>query len=94
MAKKQPSDINKLHPDWKATKQLWADDPDAKKEKKLIYHMNNHTNGMYIKYLFSKHHVGVKNLKIYSFIPSRGNKRLLAKHIKENDINIKVDDKW
>lgn len=35
--------------DWGATNRLWKSDPQAKENKKLIYHLNTHTDGYQIK---------------------------------------------
>src|SRR6478609_184780 len=37
--------IKGLSPNWKATKELWAKNPEAKEKKEIIYFFNEHTNG-------------------------------------------------
>lgn len=61
------------HIDWFTTMQI----------NKQVYHFNEHTDGF--KYFFSwnKVLVGVPNIQSYRFLPTRANKRLLAKMIKE-----------
>ena len=34
-------DKSRLRPDWKATKKLWEQNPKAKEDKKLVFHLNN-----------------------------------------------------
>lgn len=36
-------------PDWKATKQMWQENPETKEVKQLVYHTNDHSAG----YLFT-----------------------------------------
>lgn len=68
--------------DWKLTKEMWEKDPELKAKKELFYFFNEHSDG--ISYLFKwyKSRILVTNKNYYSFIPSRHNKRLLAKLIK------------
>lgn len=61
------------HVDWYSTLQLG----------KCVYHFNEHTDGF--KYFFSwnREIVGIPNVQSYRFIPTRANKRILAKKIKQ-----------
>lgn len=70
---------HKLRPNWKATKELWEKNEDAKDIKKIVYHLNEHTNGYNYKWHFSNHRSNCPNKSSYSFIPTRENKRTLAK---------------
>ena len=68
---------NKLKIDWKETN----------KHKKVVYHLNDHTDGFNYRWLWSKKNAIVKNKSVYSFQATRTNKRRLAGLLK----NKKVD---
>ena len=68
--------------DWFSTKGLWASDPEHAKKKTLVYFFNEHSDGVKYSFKWSKNNVPVQNKNYYSFIPSRHNKRTLAKLIK------------
>lgn len=68
--------------DWFSTKSLWASDPEHAKKKTLVYFFNEHSDGVKYSFKWSKNNVPVQNKNYYSFIPSRHNKRTLAKLIK------------
>lgn len=70
-----------LCPDWKKTKELWNKDPIAKKNKKLIYHLNKHSSSYYYKWYWDRITSTVKNQSLYKFIPVRQNKKDLAKAV-------------
>jgi hypothetical protein len=76
---KKKRDLTKLRPNWKATKELWANSKTAKEAKKIVYHLNEHTKGHYYKFYWKKGRVS--NVSVYSFIPVRSAKRSLAKCI-------------
>lgn len=67
--------ITGLAPDWVKTKQLWDRNPEAKKEKKLVYHMNRHSDNIRYKYFWSKNRVLIRNKILYSLRMARQNKR-------------------
>ena len=73
---KKKRDLRSLQPDWKATKDLWARDDKSKEEKKLVYHLNDHTNGYYYRMYWRKGRVS--NISVYSFVPVRAVKRSIA----------------
>ena len=72
-----------LAPDWVKTKQLWEKSIEAKKNKKLIYHTNSHTDNIRYKYFWSKSKVLVENKTLYALRMTRENKRNVHKRIKE-----------
>lgn len=79
---KKKRDFNKLQPDWKRTKELWSEDPEAKKNKKLVYHLNEHTKGYYYRFYWKKGKV--KNISVYSFLPVRSAQKALSVAIVEH----------
>lgn len=82
--------ITGLAPDWVKTRELWEINPQAKKEKKLVYFTNFHTDGVRYKYFWSKAYVLVSNKILYSLRMTRTNKRAVAKMIKDFDKQYKV----
>lgn len=66
--------------DYKATKELWESDPEAKAKRIRVYHDNSATDGnIYsIKWVTSRK-LGGHFLGVYKFKPSRSNSRKLAK---------------
>jgi hypothetical protein len=73
-----------MAPDWVETKKLWASSLEAKESKTMVYHFNEHTNGVRYKIIWSKKNVNVKNKTVYSMQFSRNNKRAVVKSIKNN----------
>jgi hypothetical protein len=74
-----------LSPNWKATKELWEVDKNAKKSKKIVFHTNDHSDGYNYKWHFSNYRSNCANRSVYSFIPTRTNKRILAQLIKNEE---------
>ena len=77
-----------LRPDWKATKELWLIDEEAKKDKRLVYHLNRHFGGYNCKWFWDKSTCLVKNQTAYSLTMSRGNKRRLSEAIFDEDLEV------
>lgn len=76
-------EIDNLAPDWVATKKLWESNPEARENKQLVYHFNEHSEGIRYKLLWSKLNVNVKNKSAYTFKLSRANKRKINSLISE-----------
>ena len=72
-----------LAPDWVKTKQLWENNTQAKREKKRIFHTNDHTDNVRYKFLWSKRNVLVENKTLYSLRLTRTNKRAVHSKILE-----------
>lgn len=75
--------IQGLSPNWKATNDLWATCEKCKEEKQLVYHFDEHTQGLRYKLRWSKKKVFVENKDFYSFRLSFHNKKAIAKSLKE-----------
>lgn len=73
--------VKGLAPDWVKTKKLWDENPEAKKEKKLIYHTNSHTDNVRYRFFWSKARVLVENRTLYALRFTRGNKRAVHRAI-------------
>jgi hypothetical protein len=72
-----------LPPNWSETKKLWDRSPDAKATKKIVYCLNEETNGVVYKLHWSKNRVPIENKLFYNFILTRENKRAIHKQIKQ-----------
>ncbi len=70
-----------LSPNWPGTKKLWDSNPEAKKKKTILYHFNEHSNGIRYKVKWSKPITGSYNKMLYTFRTARGFKRRLWKKI-------------
>jgi len=81
-------DRSKLRPDWAAVKALWKEDAEAKKNKQLVYHLNEHSDGYQHRWFWEKRTSNIPNHSAYCFIPSRNNKRTLAAAIKNENIEV------
>jgi len=71
-----------LAPDWVKTKALWDNNPQAKKERKRVFHLNEDTGGYRYKFLWSKRNVLVENKTLYALRMTRTNKRAVHDNIK------------
>lgn len=77
--KKRKVDLKNLKPDFG----LFNSSEEQFKNK----HLNEHSNNYYVRFYWNKRIATIiKNKAAYSFIPTRENKRNLAKLIKENGI--------
>ena len=77
-----------LRPDWKATKDLWKRDQEAKKNKQLVFHLNKHFGGYNCKWFWDKSTCCITNQSAYSLVMTRENKRKLAKAIFDEDRDV------
>jgi hypothetical protein len=68
---------NKLKINWQETN----------KHKKVVYHLNDHTDGFNYRWFWSKKNAIVKNKTIYSFQATRTNKRRLASLLKGKKVD-------
>ena len=75
--------INPLPVDWKSTLDLWEEDPQAKADKKLVRHYNEHTGGFIAEWYYSTAKATFKWKSGYSFIPCRTAKTELSKVLKD-----------
>jgi len=72
-----------LPPNWGETKKLWDRNPDAKATKRIVYCLNEETNGVVYKVNWSKNRVPIENKIYYNLILTRNNKRTIHNKIKE-----------
>lgn len=69
--------------DWVKTLELRRNNPTAKEEKKVVYQLNEHTNGVRFKIHWSKRRVLIEHKTLYSLRMTRTNKRLINTAIKQ-----------
>ena len=72
-----------LPPNWSETKKLWERNPEAKTTRKVVYCLNEETNGIVYKLHWSKNRVPIENKLYYNFILTRANKRAIHNNIKQ-----------
>ena len=73
--------INELPTNWKATKELWAENKKAKENKIRIRYTNEHTGGYTFRIFYKKYKANYKNKSIYKMQFNRDMKRELSKSI-------------
>lgn len=71
-----------LPPNWGATKKLWKANPQAELQKKIVYCLNEETNGVVYKVNWSRNRVPIENKIYYALIMTRHNKRAIHQAIK------------
>jgi len=71
-------DGKSLSPNWKATMELWEKNPIAKEKKKLVYFINDHTNGYSGMIWMDKSRAIIPNISPYQFRPCRKKNRELS----------------
>jgi hypothetical protein len=78
----------KLSVDYKALRELWSNDEEARNNKTLVFHTNDHTNGNRMSWFWSKKGTKCVGLFPYYFIPCRQMKRSLPKILKEENLKL------
>jgi nucleoid DNA-binding protein len=75
--------VKGISPNWKKTKLLWDSNEEAKKNKKLVYNTNEHSDGIRYSFKWSKTNLILKFKTLYSLRISRDNKRAVSSKIFE-----------
>lgn len=86
-------DTGYLTVDYKATRELWLKDEEARKAKKLIFLTNDHTNGYRMAYVWSKKTANVKGIAVYYFLPCRQMKRAPVQYLKDKELGLSFYEK-
>ena len=68
--------------DWARTKELWNRDPDAKKKKKFVYHINEDEGNNVYRFKWFKPRSTIGNYTGYKFVLSSTNRKRLKDIIK------------
>lgn len=87
-------DTKVLSANYKATRELWEKDEEARKQKKLIFHTNEHTDGNRMTYWWSKKKAKVSGIAVYFFMPCRQVKRFPAAFIKDRELGLNFYRKY
>lgn len=83
------------HPiDYKATKELWKEDEECRKNKQVVRHMNNHSNGYSFRIRLLHKKKAIKNKSILKLRVNRQLKRNLAQNIFKGTIDALTIDKY
>lgn len=80
---KVKGDLKKLKVDWKATNELWKRDEECRENKKLVYHLNEHSGGDYYRVFWKRGKV--KNISAVTFLPIRSLKSAIAAKVKKEN---------
>lgn len=89
--KKDGTRADSLKVNWKKTWEYWEGKYEGKnrdeitgiKDKTVIYHNNEHTNGEFYQHLWDKLTSVVKYRGLYKFVPSRQYSRLIAEVVSD-----------
>jgi len=73
----------KLPPDWGASRKLWAENPEAKAKKQILFHFNDDTGFVRYKLFWNKLKVPLMNKIYYSLVAARKFKREISSNIKK-----------
>jgi len=81
-------DLNKidLPIDYNATLKFWSENKEAEKNKQIIRHLNDHSDGYIYFYKWVKFHAKLKNKGWYAFKATRTNKLLLSSEVKKQNV--------
>lgn len=74
-------EVRDLAPSWMKTLKLWEKNPEAKKQRKIVYCTNEHSDGYRYHMVWSKTSSKLKHKRLYSFVLCRKNKRALHARI-------------
>ena len=77
-------DTKYLNVDYNETNKLWARDPKAKKEKRLIFHFNEHTDGYKFPWFWDKRTSNAEGQTYYKVIITRTHNREKSHALKTN----------
>ena len=69
--------------DFGETNKMWAKNPELKEKKQMVYHLNEHSDGVRYRFFWSRDRVLVENKLFYTMVFTRTNKRNLSQLIKK-----------
>lgn len=79
--------------DYVATNKLWKDNPEAKKQKRIIRLENPHSDGYQFRIYYKRRTANYKNKKIYAVQFNRQMSRKFAKSIRDGKIDTVYEHK-
>lgn len=68
--------------DWKSTKKMWEQYPEAAERKQLVYYLNDHSNGYVFTFIYRKRGCAFHNKLYYAVQVNRRIKRSVKDQIK------------
>lgn len=72
----------KLPPDWGETKKLWLENEEARKNRQILFHFNDHSGFVRYKIFWKRKFIAnIDNLIYYSFMGARKFSREVAQNI-------------
>jgi len=71
--------------DWPKTWEYWKKNSEAALKKKLLYYMNDHTDGFRYKFFWDKYGINSEHIRFFSFKPSRLLSRRLPEVLADED---------
>lgn len=74
-----------LSVNWKATKELWDRDSEAKEKHQKVYHLNRHTSGYILRWCWDRFNINLSNRTYYSLDIMRKYDRELAQVVLSED---------
>lgn len=74
--------------DYKAVRDLWSVDEEAREARLKIYHTNENTNGNRMTFIWDKRGSKCFGIRPYYFTACRDVKRMVAKYLKSEDLNL------
>jgi len=77
--------INRMPINWKETRKLWNENPEAKLNKKMIRFVNEHSNQYVGKFVWRSKQCNFNNKSAYVFVPCRTAKLKLAEIFKDEN---------
>jgi hypothetical protein len=80
--------VSNLSIDFKATKDLWNNDEESARLKRVVYHTNEHTNGNRMAYWWKKSKKCPFGMRPYYFLPCREMKRTPARLLKDENLSL------
>lgn len=75
--------INGATVNWGETNKLWETCEKCKNKNQLVYHFNEHSEGIRYRFVWSRNNMHMMNKNCYTFVPARRNKKLLYEKVIE-----------
>lgn len=73
----EKGEIEKINIDWPKTKKLWKECEECKKNNKKIYLLNEHSDGIRYRFLWSKHKAIFRTKRCYVFKAAKSARKKL-----------------
>lgn len=84
--------ITGLSPNWRKTKELWDISEEARKNKKLVYNTNEHSEGIRYRFKWHKRNVNAYYKSLFSLRVAKPNKDFFRKNVKNKKSRYKYEE--